>query len=199
MHRRFPASLVTPAWRMTRSAYPALTAFVERMAMLGLVDALSDAPGFMTSELMGGLLDAFEKADIPVWIGGGWGVDVLVGRQTREHRDLDIMYPIECDVALRCVLDERGYRSETDWWPVRVEFVGESYVDVHPLRFAPDGSAVQAGLDGTEFEYPASAFTQRIVEGRVVGCLSVEQQRLFHTGYEPRDVDLHDLALLAQL
>ncbi|MGI3781472.1 MAG: nucleotidyltransferase domain-containing protein, partial [Janthinobacterium lividum] len=24
------------------------------------------------------------------WVAGGWGVDALVGRQTRPHRDLDL-------------------------------------------------------------------------------------------------------------
>lgn len=153
----------------------------------------------MTSEHLTDLLDAFDRAGIPVWIGGGWGVDALVGSQTREHRDLDIMYPIERDDELRVVLNEWGYRVETDWWPARVEFVGESYVDVHPLRFAPDGSAVQSGLGGAKFEYPASAFAHGVIEGRTVGCLSAAQQRIFHSGYEPREVDLHDLALLAQL
>ncbi|HEY0869586.1 MAG TPA: hypothetical protein VGD55_04255 [Acidothermaceae bacterium] len=32
-----------------------------------------------------------------------------------------------------------------------------------------------------------------------VGCLSVEQQLRFHSGYELRDVGLSDLALLRQL
>ncbi len=150
----------------------------------------------MTAELVSELLTAFEDAGVPVWVGGGWGVDALVGRQSRPHRDLDIMYPIEQDPQVRQVLREHGYEKDTDWWPVRVEFVGRSYVDTHPLQFAPDGSAVQSGLDGEEFLYPASAFTRGRVNGRLVRCLSVEQQLTFHSGYEPRDVDHHDLALL---
>jgi hypothetical protein len=27
---------------------------------------------------------------IKIWIDGGWGVDALLGRQTRPHKDLDI-------------------------------------------------------------------------------------------------------------
>lgn len=153
----------------------------------------------MTIERIFALLDAFERANISVWIGGGWGVDALVGRQTREHRDLDIMYRLEQDADLRRVLSELGYQPETDWWPARVEFAGESYVDVHPLRFAADGSAILSGLDDATFEYPAAAFTQGEIAGLLAGCLSIEQQRLFHSGYEPRDVDQHDLALLSEL
>jgi lincosamide nucleotidyltransferase A/C/D/E len=26
----------------------------------------------------------------PAWVGGGWGVDALVGRQTRSHADLAV-------------------------------------------------------------------------------------------------------------
>jgi lincosamide nucleotidyltransferase A/C/D/E len=35
-------------------------------------------------------LDVWERAGITVWLDGGWGVDALVGRPTREHDDLDI-------------------------------------------------------------------------------------------------------------
>ncbi|ADG73348.1 Aminoglycoside-2''-adenylyltransferase [Cellulomonas flavigena DSM 20109] len=151
----------------------------------------------MTIELVHVALDSFDRAGVAVWIGGGWGIDALVGRQTREHRDLDLMYRIEDDPQIREVLSAAGYVAETDWWPVRVEFRGPSYVDVHPLDFAPDGSATQAGLDGARFEYPASAFVHGTIDGRRVGCLSAEQQRLFHSGYELREIDHADLAALA--
>lgn len=32
-----------------------------------------------------------EQAKIPLWLDGGWGVDALVGQQTRPHSDLDII------------------------------------------------------------------------------------------------------------
>jgi hypothetical protein len=32
-----------------------------------------------------------------------------------------------------------------------------------------------------------------------VRCLSREQQLRFHDGYEPRDIDLHDVAVLHRL
>ena len=36
------------------------------------------------------VLDMLEQFGIRYWLDGGWGVDALVGRQTREHRDVDI-------------------------------------------------------------------------------------------------------------
>ena len=38
------------------------------------------------------VLDFMEELDITYWLDGGWGVDVLIGRQTREHRDVDINF-----------------------------------------------------------------------------------------------------------
>jgi lincosamide nucleotidyltransferase A/C/D/E len=35
-----------------------------------------------------------------------------------------------------------------------------------------------------------------VIGGRRVGCISVEQQLRFHSGYEQREVDRADLALL---
>jgi lincosamide nucleotidyltransferase A/C/D/E len=32
----------------------------------------------------------FERSGIRIWIDGGWGVDALLGKQSRAHKDLDI-------------------------------------------------------------------------------------------------------------
>jgi lincosamide nucleotidyltransferase A/C/D/E len=31
-----------------------------------------------------------EKEGVQIWIEGGWGVDALLGKETRPHKDLDI-------------------------------------------------------------------------------------------------------------
>lgn len=36
-------------------------------------------------------LDVLAAADVTPWIDGGWGVDALLGHQTREHGDLDLV------------------------------------------------------------------------------------------------------------
>lgn len=35
-------------------------------------------------------LTALDARDAEVWVGGGWGVDALLGEQTRQHSDLDL-------------------------------------------------------------------------------------------------------------
>ncbi len=146
------------------------------------------------------VLAALDAAGCPAWIAGGWGVDALVGRQTRPHRDLDVLVEAARLDAALAVLVARGYVVETDWLPVRIELhrTGHGRVDVHPAVFAADGSARQAGLDDTWFDYPADCFVHGVIGGVRVRCLSRERQLSAHEGYEPRDVDHHDLALLAQ-
>ena len=151
------------------------------------------------------VLDALRAAGFDrVWVGGGWGVDALVTRQTRPHRDLDLAVDVTTaalDQVLE-VLAGRGYRVETDWRPVRVELAapGSRWVDVHPLTFDQHGVGHQANVAGQQpFRYPPSGFGQGVIDGRAVDCLSVAQQLTFHNGYAPRDHDLLDIALLRAL
>jgi lincosamide nucleotidyltransferase A/C/D/E len=139
-----------------------------------------------------------------VWVGGGWGVDALVGRQTRPHRDLDLAVDVTSRTLDQVVesLAGRGYRVETDWRPVRVELAapGARWVDVHPLTFDQHGVGHQANVAGLQpFRYPPSGFARGLIDGRAVGCLSVAQQLAFHSGYAPRDHDVADIALLHAL
>lgn len=142
------------------------------------------------------ILDVLRECD--VWIGGGWGVDALVGRRTRPHRDLDLMHRAEQEPAVLEALAALGFAETLSWRPVR--FVVSDQVreiDLHPLRFAADGSAVQESLTpGEPFVYPAACFVTGVVGGQRVPCLSAEQQVYFHRGYEPRAADLHDMAQL---
>ncbi len=135
------------------------------------------------------------------WVAGGWGVDALVGEQTREHRDLDLAIDAHTEAKALEALDALGYRVETDWRPARVELAAghERFVDLHPVTFDAHGHGRQSDLDGGHFDYPPECFVTGRIGGQAVPCLSVEQQRRFHTGYEPRDVDRHDLALLDRL
>jgi hypothetical protein len=36
------------------------------------------------------VLDALDSAGVEWWVLGGWGVDALIGEQTRAHKDLDL-------------------------------------------------------------------------------------------------------------
>jgi Aminoglycoside-2''-adenylyltransferase len=64
------------------------------------------------------LYKLFDQHGIPVWIDGGWGVDALLGHQTRKHDDLDIALRHSDVSALRKLLEGYGYRdmpSDGSW------------------------------------------------------------------------------------
>jgi lincosamide nucleotidyltransferase A/C/D/E len=147
------------------------------------------------------VLGELQRAGCRCWVAGGWGVDALLGRQTRPHRDLDLAVDADHEAVALQVLSACGYQLETDWRPVRVELVapGRGWVDLHPVRFDEHGNGRQAGPNGSHFDYPAAAFTHGAIGGVPVPCLSRRQQLRFHQGYEPRAVDLHDLQILQRL
>jgi lincosamide nucleotidyltransferase A/C/D/E len=93
-----------------------------------------------------------------------------------------------------------GYQVETDWRPVRVELASpDGWVDLHPVVFDQTGVGRQADVNGGQLDYPRDAFTVGVLGGRSVPCLSRTAQIRFHSGYEPRAIDVHDLALLEDL
>jgi lincosamide nucleotidyltransferase A/C/D/E len=72
--------------------------------------------------------------------------------------------------------------------------------DLHPCsstKTAP--RARQAAIDGGFHVFPRSSFVTGSLAGVPVPCVSIDAQRLFHTGYELRGIDLQDLAVLDEL
>lgn len=153
----------------------------------------------MTADDVLSVLTRLRQAKADVWIGGGWGIDALVGEQTRDHRDLDLMHRQDQEDAVLAALQEAGFVETLDWRPIRfvVTALDGREIDLHPLVFADDGSARQASLEPERpFTYPPSCFVTGTIRGRSVPCLSAEQQVYFHQGYEPSERDRHDMAQL---
>ena len=144
------------------------------------------------------LLEVLSKSGCRFWVGGGWGVDALYGRQTRAHRDLDLAVDIRDAEGAVETLASRGYLIDTDWRPVWVELMqpGLGWVDLHPVAFDESGHGRQADVGGGWFDYPRGSFTFGNLADVVVPCLSLSQQLKFRRGYLLREVDQHDLHLL---
>ena len=144
------------------------------------------------------VLNAVRSTGCRFWVEGGWGVDALVGRQTRPHRDVDIDIDGSLEQEVLAALHELRYVIETDWRPNRVELAaaGRGWVDIHPLVIDGNGNAREVALGGGWHEFPRTFLTVGRINGVSVPCFSVEAQRLFHSGYLLRDVDEHDLAVL---
>jgi lincosamide nucleotidyltransferase A/C/D/E len=139
-------------------------------------------------------------AGVRVWLDGGWGVDALIGHQTRDHDDLDLVIPLpESDLARRTLIAlgfELVENESTLCFVARD--AGGRRVDVHTVTFDDEGGALQRQEDGTFWRYPPEGLAGL---GRVdcseVTCLSAEVQILCHLNYEPDETDRRDMELLA--
>ena len=146
------------------------------------------------------VLDVLEDSAIPVSVAGGWAVDALLGRVTREHGDLDLAIDATLvDEAVEA-LGRIGLLSELDERLARLVLGdGRRAVDLHPIAWGPDGAGVQEGLAGECFVYPPGS-TDAVgrIGDRPVRCLTPQLLMAFHLGYEPRQVDRDDMAALAR-
>jgi len=134
------------------------------------------------------------------WIDGGWGVDALVGRMTRPHEDVDLVVELMALPRVLGALGSVGYAVSEDHAPVRVVCRDPHgrQIDLHPVTFDDEGTGWQtgAGPDGSDCAYPPQGFSEGRIGDCVVPCLSAEIQLAHHSGYEPRERDLLDMALL---
>jgi lincosamide nucleotidyltransferase A/C/D/E len=142
------------------------------------------------------------SAGLTVWLDGGWGVDALLGEQTREHDDLDLVVA-RADVPLLVEkLGEDGYEVAKGELPTCIVLLDPAgrQIDVHPVEFDHAGDGIYRMEDGRDWPYPARGFAGKgLVLGRhPVRCLTPEVQVLCHAGYEFDETDRADLALLRE-
>src|SRR5262245_48523814 len=135
------------------------------------------------------ILEWLEEGNADVWLDGGWGVDALLGQQTREHDDLDLIVRDVHEYRMRNVLRNHGFRQLPGAVPQSFILADERgrEVDVHPVRFDEDGIGHVLSERGEPFAHAAEAFaaTGRI-SGRPVACLCAEAQMSNHScGYTP--------------
>lgn len=147
------------------------------------------------------VMSRLRDAGVKSWLDGGWGVDALLGEQTRDHEDLDLVVQLNAVDVIRHALAGLGYEITTDERPVRLVLAtahGLS-IDLHTVTFDESGGGVQQQPGGGTYRYPPEGFAAR---GRVGGvelpCLTPEVQLECHTGYEPADTDCHDMWLLTR-
>lgn len=134
-------------------------------------------------------IEALSEAGLDVVVAGGWGIDALLGRQTRRHTDLDLLVTggLPAVRTAADVLAERGFRVVDDqaegghWMPVYVVVRSDSgrTIELLPADSRPDA------VTGT-------------LAGRPVPCLSAEKQLEYHRGYRPTREDRKDVERLTR-
>jgi len=148
---------------------------------------------------------------IPVWLTGGWGIDALLGEQTRPHKDLDVIMLLEDVTRMRQLLGGDGFSLKELWsenrWAVDAQGVeaatalvlqdaGGREVDAHAMRLDEQGNGVPAWEgEGFIFKSQDLAGAGRIA-GVTVRCISPAAQIRCHTGYTLPEQQLRDLKLL---
>jgi lincosamide nucleotidyltransferase A/C/D/E len=143
------------------------------------------------------IVDLFASHRVDLWIDGGWGVDALLGRQTREHSDLDIAMRHKDVPLIRQLLTERGYSDIPGDDTRDCNFVmgDESghLVDFHTFTYDEQG-LLTFGLP-----YPLDSLTGTgMIAGCSVRCISPEWLVKFHTGYTVDENDYRDVKALCE-
>jgi len=166
------------------------------------------------------LCTLLQEHGVQIWIDGGWGVDALLERQTRPHKDLDAFVAFDDLPTMTTVLSRRGFVLKEIWgenrWlrhhghvlligtgetggEVATAFVLKDVlgreIDVHVLHIDEHGYGTPA-WDCSVFFSPDALIGHGIIAGSPVQCLSAAMHMRTHTGYQLQAKDIQDLRLL---
>jgi lincosamide nucleotidyltransferase A/C/D/E len=144
---------------------------------------------------------------------GGWGVDALLGEQTRPHKDLDVLVRLD---QLRTTLDvlraqdmQHAYSWEEnlllngpgDLTGLSTAFVMTDTdgreIDIHV--YEEGGSHIRPLWATHRVLTPPDLAAQGVIGGEPVTCMTPQRQLEFHRGYELPDAQQLDVARLRRL
>ena len=154
----------------------------------------------MTGEHALKIIAALEAYGVAASVDGGWGVDALIGHQTRPHDDLDLVVALQDVDAIKSALGIFGYTAAEDHLPVRFVMRDKSgsQLDFHTVTFDEQGAGIQQLPDGGSFRYPPEGFICGQIAGQPIPCISADVQVLCHLGYAPTSKDVKDVLLLCR-
>lgn len=148
------------------------------------------------------LLRALSQHGVDVCVGGGWGVDALLGEQTREHSDLDVWVEASALEGLFRVLASHDLDRIYPWpgdrpWNFVLHDGLTRRVDLH--LYENIGDAIHYGSVLDPFMLPHEALSHGgVIDGYAVRCEEASWAVSFHTGYIPRPSDHHDVTGLCE-
>jgi lincosamide nucleotidyltransferase A/C/D/E len=147
-----------------------------------------------------------------VWLQGGWGIDALLGEQTRPHKDLDLLILFDDVGRLRRLLESDGYSLKEIWsenrWVIDKRGVEtatafvlrdreDRELDLHAVFLNDRGDGIPAWQADEGFIYTKQDLAgDGIITGFVVQCITPEKQMVCHKGYELPEKQVKDLELL---
>jgi len=134
---------------------------------------------------------------IRCWITGGWGVDALLGHETRPHHDLDLLVALDSLRQLQDVLADEGFERTLEWeenrWLddrgaqrptafVETDTLGRE-LDIHVIDVVHGRPPVALYDHDWNFDDYALEGVGSIL-GTHVACVSAATQLRAHTGYD---------------
>ena len=111
------------------------------------------------------ILEMLSEASVKVFLDGGWGVDALIGRETRTHNDIDLFVEKKDYCITISVMTGKGYREvimdyTTDSHTVWKDDNGR-IIDMHCFEYVEDGIL----YDG--YIFPSETFSGKGKIGKV--------------------------------
>jgi lincosamide nucleotidyltransferase A/C/D/E len=149
------------------------------------------------------LLSWLERHGIDVWLNGGWGVDALLGHQTRLHEDLDITISAADRPAYVAAMEAAGFRTyrvdnDFNWVLIdgRGRLVDGHLVDFSETRLTAAGVSVY-GPAGLSFAV-GSLDGRGTIADKPVRCETAAFQVRGRTTYTPDEMDYRDVLALCR-
>ena len=148
------------------------------------------------------ILRLADRAGARLWIDGGWGVDALLGGQTREHGDLDVAIEARYLGAFLEALSGHGFVAAGEHgataWNFLMQHRAGAVVDLHVIVLDADGNGV-LGPPEAGHAYPAGSLTGRgRIGDRGVDCITVEWAVTFRDAYAGDAGDRADVLALCR-
>jgi lincosamide nucleotidyltransferase A/C/D/E len=153
--------------------------------------------------------ELLEQNGVRCWVVGGWGVDALLGRVTREHKDLDLLVQVADLPRYAEIVRSHGFDRKLEWsenQPIDVDGVhfdsafvdahrDGREIDVHVIDVDNEGAVVLFHTD----PWPLPADTVSgvgTIEGLTVRCVSRAAQLAMHSSYDLPEKHRDDVHLL---
>lgn len=152
------------------------------------------------------------KNSIRVWVTGGWGIDALIGEQTRSHKDLDVLVLLDDVVRMCKLLEADGFFLKELWSENRqaIDAHGNETatafvladtkgreIDVHAFFLDHQGNGVPMWDDDEGIIIKKQDLAgEGLIADLPVRCTTPEKQIRSHSGYDLPDYQLRDLGLL---
>jgi lincosamide nucleotidyltransferase A/C/D/E len=166
----------------------------------------------LTAEQATALYELLDVHGVRCWVMGGWGVDALLGRVTRSHKDLDLLVERATLPTYAKLIERHGFVRKLEWAENRViEIDGvafdSAFVDAHPDGREIDVHVIDVGEHGSVTQFhtdpwplPADALDGvGSIANMRVRCVSRSAQLAMHSTYDLPDKHRHDVSLLGAL